>query len=385
MQDRLTSGQFQPKPAMAQILPAGPSASSTAAPTVRFLAETPDDFARWQAYVEEAPDATIYHDIAWRAIFGSLRYKSYYLVAEVAGRISGILPLFLVPSLTGQPRLVSVPFRDRGGPLFNDRATFAALIETAGQLKKELAANYVELKTITPFSDADVAGLQLSRVDYWIHSQTPLCGLDEKKLLKALGEKTRNMIRQASRAELHVLERDPTPLALNSWYQIYRESQRALGLPPFPLSLFQQIFAHLGSRKLVRLFQVQHSGGKAIAGCIVLKDRTSAIYAYSASIPTTRNFRPNDLMLFHVICNSIKEGCGHFDFGADAPNQSGLLFFKRKWLARQTAIPRYYIGSEIPKMIDSSASDFNIIRKIVRLLPLRIATMALTPWVRFFG
>lgn len=356
-----------------------------APPTVRLLTKGPDDVSRWQAYVEGAPDATIYHDIAWRTIFGVHRYTPYYLTAERADRICGVLPLFLVPSLTRRPRLVSVPFRDRGGPLFDDRATLEALIEKADQLRTELAADHVELKRISPFADADVTSLNLARSDYWIHSQTPLGGLDENKLLKALGEKTRNMIRQASRAGLRVLERDPDPAALVSWYRVYQESQRALGLPPFPLDFFRQMFAVLGSRKLVRLFEVQQADGNAIAACIVFKDRASTIYAYSASVPSGRNHRPNDLMLFHVISTLLKEGCAHFDFGADAPSQSGLLFFKRKWLAEQVAIPRYYIGPKFPVMIDSSASRFEMVRNITRHLPLQFARGILAPLTRYFG
>jgi CelD/BcsL family acetyltransferase involved in cellulose biosynthesis len=352
---------------------------------VRLLTEGPDEFSRWQAYVEGAPDATIYHDIAWRTIFGAHRYTPFYLVAERTDRICGVLPLFLVPSLTERSRLVSVPFRDRGGPLFDDRATLEALIGKADQLRTELAADHVELKRISPFADADVANLNLSRSDYWVHSQTPLSGLDETKLLKALGEKTRNMIRQASRAGLRVLERDTDPAALVSWYRVYQESQRALGLPPFPFDFFRQMFAALGTRKLVRLFEVQQADGKAIAACIVFKDRTSGIYAYSASVPAGRNHRPNDLMLFHVISTLLNEGCARFDFGADAPSQSGLLFFKRKWLADQATIPRYYIGPKIPTMIDSSASRFEMIRNITRHLPLPIARGILAPLTRYFG
>jgi CelD/BcsL family acetyltransferase involved in cellulose biosynthesis len=370
---------------MAQILPAGPPASSAASPTVRFLSETPDDVSRWQAYVEQAPDATIYHDIAWRTIFGSLRYKSYYLVAETAGKICGILPLFLVPSLTGQPRLVSVPFRDRGGPVFDNAAAFAALMTRAQSLKTDTNAAYVELKTLVPFSSDETFGVKLSRADYWVRSRTSLVNLEPQKLLKDIGVKARNKIRQAERAGVQIVELEASSTAIDSWYRIHQSSQQSLGLPPFPRHFFERLMTDLGARRLARLFEVHDETGKAIAGCIMLMDRKTAIYAYSASSPSMRHLRPNDIMLFRIICKMIEEGCAYFDFGADAPDQSGLLAFKRKWLAEQNAIPRYYVGSTIPQMIDSSAPRYAMVRNITRYLPLPVARAILAPLTRYFG
>jgi FemAB-related protein (PEP-CTERM system-associated) len=361
--------------------------NSAQRPVVRLLDKTPEESACWQAYVANAPASTIYHDIAWRDIFGSaLGYRSYFLVAEAPrGRIKGALPLYLVPSLLGRPRLVSVPFRDRGGPLYDDAATFAALIERAKRLQLNLGASHIELKTIAPYQEKLVADAELARADHWVHSLALLTELDEAKLLKAIGDKTRNMLRQAERAGLRVTATDAGPEAIERWYCLYQSSQRGLGLPPFPRSFFERLLLNLGPRRLARVFEVRDAAGAVIAGCIILMDRKTAIYAYSASIPAGRHVRPNDLMLFRVMCSMIQEGCTHFDFGADSPDQSGLLFFKRKWLAKQTTIPRYYIGSAIPDMIDSSAPRYKLVRKAASWLPLAVARATLAPLVKYFG
>ncbi|QWG14874.1 GNAT family N-acetyltransferase [Bradyrhizobium sediminis] len=362
-------------------------AESTPALIVRILGETPDEVARWQAYVATAPAATIYHDIAWREIFRlALGYRSYFLVAEDRlGRIRGIFPLYRVPAMFGRPRLVSVPFRDRGGPLFDDPATFTALLDEAKRLKIDIGASHIEFKTIVPYPEPVIVGTGLIRADHWMHSVTSLAGLSKTKLLKAVGDKTRNMIRQAERAGLQVVETDITSAAITSWYRLHQSSQKGLGLPPFPRPFFEKLFADLGPRRLARLFQVNDASGSVIAGCIVLMDRDTAIYAYSVSLPINRHARPNDLMLFRVMCRLIEEGCRRFDFGADSPSQSGLLFFKRKWLAEQTTIPRYYVGEQAPEMIDSSAGRFELVRSITRRLPLPIARATLAPLVRYFG
>lgn len=354
---------------------------------VRALDGTKADEALWQAYIARASAATIYHDIAWRQIFGSsFGYKSHYLVAEdAAKRIHGVLPLFLVPALFGRPKLVSVPFRDRGGPLFDDAAALAALIGQAARLKAEIGAACVELKSLAPYPILEFDGLDVRRVDYWVHSEATLTDLSDERLLKIVGDKTRNMIRQAERAGLRVVEKQAE--AIGEWYRLHQLSQRGLGLPPFPRPFFDMIFARLGDRKRARLFLVLGSDDVAIAGCIVFEDRKSAIYAYSASAPADRRVRPNDFMLFQVLRSMLREEFDRFDFGSDSPDQSGLLFFKRKWLAQQRVIPRYYIAGDdqAPHMTDSSASRYDLPRRITRQLPLPLAQAILAPLVRYFG
>ena len=52
------------------------------------------DAARWEAYVERAPEATFFHRIGWRTLIEEeFRHRTHYLVAERGGRMVGVLPL----------------------------------------------------------------------------------------------------------------------------------------------------------------------------------------------------------------------------------------------------------------------------------------------------
>lgn len=355
--------------------------------TVRTLAGEAAEAERWQAYVASHAGATIYHDLAWREIFGrGFGYRSHYLAAEGAdGALRGVLPLFQAPSMLGKPRLVSVPFRDRGGVLFDDSQAFQALLNEAETLRARLRATHVALKTIAPYPEASSDGPALKRVDYWVHSQTDLGAMEPEKLLRKVGDKTRNMLRQAEQAGLRVEEiADPAP-ALASWLSVYRRSQHGLGLPAFPSRFFERMLSLLMPRGLAKLFAVRGAGGELAAAMIVLLEPSRAIYAYSASTQAGREARANDLMLFHLLNWSIERGLKWLDFGSDSPLQEGLLFFKRKWFAKQSPIPTYYLGEPPAAPVDSSVKRFDTARAIVRRMPRQFSQLCLTPMTRYLG
>src|SRR4029077_20675300 len=122
------------------------------------------------------------------------------------------------------------------------------------------------------------------------------------------------------------------------WYDLHLRTQRKLGLPPFPFDFFRLMLEELDSDGATRLCVVR-DGAKAVAACILLLHGHVAIYGYSAYDPDRQHSRPSDLMLYTAMQWLVAQGYAVFDLGSDAPSQEGLLFFKRKWLAAQAAIP----------------------------------------------
>lgn len=354
--------------------------------SVRLLRDGWSEMRRWRDYIANAPGATVYHDPAWREIFGALGYRTYPLMAldESTGACRGVLPLYRVPSLIGPPRLVAVPFRDRGGAVFDDAEAFRALLAEAGRLGQREGAARIVLKTIRPYPESEAHRAGLVRSDHWVHSEADLVGLEPNTLLKALGDKTRNMIRHAERAGLRFVEAGEAPRDLDAWMALHRQAQHQLGLPAFPRRFFERMLTLLRPRGLARLFLVENGEGQALAGTIVFVERSRAIYAYSASDRRGRELRANDLMLFRLMTWAIERGIPILDFGSDSPSQKGLLFFKRKWLARQRLIPTYHLGGKgVP--IDSSSARYELIRAAVRRLPASLTRALLTPLLRYFG
>jgi serine/alanine adding enzyme len=338
------------------------------------------DFAKWDRYARSHPRATVYHLAAWRRIFGeALGYRSRLLMAkDAAGAMCGMLPLYLVPGLFGR-RLVAVPFRDRGGPVFDTLDALAALLERARDLAREEGAGLL-LKALEPLPDTP-ASADLLRHDHWMRSRMPLEGMTRDALWERVGDKNRNMVRQARQHGLVCARVAREESAAERWYLLHAQTQHRLGVPPFPRRFFALMLEALAPDG-IEMLEV-HGPAGACAATLLLFHRDTCIYGYSASSAEGRRTRANDLMLFEALALAAERKLAWFDFGSDSPAQESLLFFKRKWGAEQHAIPVY--ASQGVVVQDNSYLRYALARGVFRAMPQALSTWIGSRVVRRFG
>lgn len=337
--------------------------------------------AEWDAYVRAHPASTIYHLSAWRRVFGEgFGYRAWLLAARAAdGAIRGVLPLYLVRGLAAR-RLVAVPFRDRGGPLFDDAAALDALLAQAHALAREQHAALI-LKSLVPLPE--VEGLKpLVRADHWTNSRMAVSGLDRKALWERVGGKNRNMVRQAEQGGLQAVLATAEGDGAARWHRLHRETQHRLGIPAFPLAFFSAMLEALRPTGGVELLEVRKDG-LPVSATLLLVHGDTCIYGYSASSAQGQRARANDLMLFEALVYAAQRGLAWFDFGSDSPAQESLLFFKRKWGAEQRRIPMYASGNAA--VSDSSDARYALARGVFRALPEALASWIGARLVRRFG
>ncbi len=109
---------------------------------------TEKDTTEWDRFVAGHEDAVFYHTLAWRdfvqRVFG---HQPHYLLCEQGGRISGILPMFLVHFPLLGSKLISLPYDiGAGGPLVTEPSAGVLLAERAMQLARELRAGYLQFR-----------------------------------------------------------------------------------------------------------------------------------------------------------------------------------------------------------------------------------------------
>jgi hypothetical protein len=336
---------------------------------------------QWDRYARMHAGATVYHLAAWRRIFGeALGYRSRLLMArDAAGAMCGMLPLYLVPGLFDR-RLVAVPFRDRGGPVFDTPDALVAMLERAGELAREERAGLL-LKALDPLPHIP-ASADLSRHDRWVRSRLRLDGMTRDALWERLGDKNRNMVRQARHHGLVCARVSPQEGAAERWYSLHAQTQHRLGVPSFPRRFFSLMFQTLAPSDGLEMLEVRGPAGPC-AATLLLFHRDTCIYGYSASSDDGRRLRANDLMLFEALALAAERRLAWFDLGSDSPSQESLLFFKRKWGAEQHPIPVYASrGVGVP---DSSASTYAFARAVFRTMPQAVSTWIGSRVVRHFG
>lgn len=340
----------------------------------------------WDSYIADHPDATIYHTRAWCTIQErSFGYRSWLLMAQEKynGRVLGVLPLYLVANPFSS-RLVSVPFRDRGGPLWSTADAFDALLERTRKIASETGASSVQLKSLRAWPSGQVHPHFLTERLHWMHSVVPLSGITVDDLWKRLGSKTRNMIRQAEGHGLTFHDVTATASGLADWYRLHLITQKRLGVPPFPKLFFAVMMYELGRLGAASIYCVRR-GSVTLSATLMLRHRYTGMYGYSASSLDAQQLRANDLMLYRIMCNLIENGYAWFDMGSDAPGQDSLLFFKRKWGAVQNQIPIYSFGTGDLTLSDSSSPRYVLARKLFTRLPIQLSTLAGRLMTRYLG
>jgi hypothetical protein len=331
------------------------------------------DSRAWNEFVAGHPDATPYHSRAWRLLLeSSFGYRAWSLMAldSDTQQASGVLPLFLVKSPFGR-RLVAVPFRDRGGPLWTDRSAFVALIDETRRIAAEVGAASIELKSVESYASDLVTRAGLEERRYWIRSVIPLAQFAGQSLDERLGAKRRSPIRQAQESGIVC---DDAGVDAHVWYDLHLQTQQRLGLPPFPFKFFRNLLHTLVPAGAAKLLIARHQG-RALAATILLRHGTSVIYGYAASTAEGQRRAAPDVVLYTALTSAIAEGRAVFDMGSDAPAQSGLLFFKKRWFAEQSEIPTYRVGPPARVEADSSSPRYRALRAGFRYLPRPILRM----------
>lgn len=334
----------------------------------------------WDTFVASQPATTIYHSMAWRTVteegFG---HRAYYLRArDGTGRITGVLPLFLVRGATSR-RLTSLPMRDRGGVLTQSDDVAISLVDGAVELAARLGCRLVEIRARDPMPRA-VENLGFRQHQHWITSRVDLTA-GQESLWGSMDRKVRWAIRKAARDGVHV-SIDDSARGIDMFYRLFERTRHSMGIPIFPRELFDSIHRNVIATGRGTLF-ITWSGDTPINAMIGLRSGNTLIPAYVAPQREWRKLYPSEVLFWHAIEWAIANGFREFDFGADSPRQTGLLWFKKKLGGVQHPMNYYYHSARAGgagRVVDSSTPTFEIAREVWRRLPLAVARR-IGPWI----
>lgn len=320
-----------------------------------------NDEYEWKHYVEKNPDATVYHLLEWKRVMKKFGHKPLYLVCEEDGRIKGVMPLFYVKGIFGK-RIVSVPLRDRGGPLFDDEAALGALLDKSIEMCKEMGCDYVEIKSAKSLPLVSSKGF-----------------LEKKELIDisvALDKNTKGMWELMGRDAVRNIKKSldfgvkcrwsRNPEDLNKFYRLFIKTRKRLGVPPYPYSLFKNMMEDMG--EAFRLIVAEY-GGKIVSSAIMFAYNKTLIDAYSASDENFLQSKPNNALIWEVIKWGAENGFDVFDFGADHPSCGGLIEFKSRWGGIKKEFYSYFYLNKIKKIPESWANESRLTKGIWQMMP----------------
>ena len=337
--------------------------------------------SRWDEYVRNHEDGTLFHTWAWReAVREAFRHEAIYLTAFATdrqtglqtgfvgftGRIVGVLPLFYINSGFGGRMLVSVPYGVGGGILADDKATAAALFEEAKCIAVERKCVTIDLRS----ERAGVATLPVVE-RYSGFRKTLPDGAED--VLDWLPRKARAAARNA-RNKYH-LEIEVGDEHLREVWRLYTISMRRLGSLAYPYRFFERLLAHTPGAHWVSLVRWPSEtglpGGRAVAGLVTFSFRDTVIPYFIGTTPRAKACSAANLIYLAAMERGVAEGFRVFDFGRSRRDNAGSFNFKRfnGFSPRPLEYQVYVAPGAVPVDLTPSNPKFQLARALWRHLP----------------
>ena len=284
-------------------------------------AEPPPD---WRGFA--VARGTFYHHPEWaQCIADMYRLRMDYYSAREAGELRGILAVAEIPALIGPRRFVSLPFSYAAGPLASDSATADALSHAVLERARERRVSRVELKSRGEHPPAP----HFQRVSRYASYEIPTDGGVPLVWGRLHPGSTQRSVKKGRKAGV-VVRRGDTPEDWLIMAELEERTAHGHGLPAPPRRFFVEGCRRLQVSGLADVYLAFTSTGARAAAITVWKGPGSWIYAFGASDPAYLEQRPNHVLLWTAIQDAIAAGC-RFDMGRAAPEQEGLVEFKRRW------------------------------------------------------
>jgi len=291
------------------------SQASTASQVKKFQE---GDAERWDQFVDQCGEATFFHRAGWKQVIErAFGHHTYYLLAESAGQIQGILPLVHIKSRLFGNALISTAFCVYGGTAAVSFEARLALDNAAQKLARALGVDYLELR-----GRRRIHQKWPCRDDLYVTFRKELDPEPEKNML-AIPRKQRAMVRKGIKAGLVSVLDD----GIDRFYETYARSVHALGTPIYAKSYFAILWEVFG--KDCEILTVTKDR-RPVSSVMNFYFRDEVLPYYGGGTVEARDLKANDFMYWEVMRRACEHGVRVFDYGR-SKRGTGSYSFKKNW------------------------------------------------------
>lgn len=342
---------------------------------------TDQDSPEWNRFVAGHQDAVFYHTLAWRdfvqCVFG---HQPHYLVCERDGRMTGILPMFMVRMPLLGSKLISIPYDiGAGGPLVTEPSAGIMLAERAMQLAHELRAGYLQFRCAS--RRADMAQLELEESEPVILSEIILD--NEQDVWARVERDHRKAMRKADKRGVVMREAASLEDYLE-FYGVYLQVFSDFGTPPYGRKYFERLWQNLAATGSVRMILAEVEG-RCVGGLLMFAWGRNLTSKFAAVLPDAVPLRAYPALYGRAIEIGLQENFARLSWGTSSRDQTGLIEFKERWGAVSTATAFYDLAvttrpPDIGKYYDSQG----LAQRVWKHLPLALTPVLGAPLNRWF-
>jgi GNAT acetyltransferase-like protein len=288
---------------------------------------------RWTQLVESHPHSSVFHTPSYlEALRRTYGYTpTVYTTSTREQPLTNGVVLCRVNSWLTGSRLVSVPFADHCEPLTTAASDLTAIMSAVEKTVEAGNLRYAQIRAMRPDVVGDAAGERHSFVFHTLDLTPPVDHLYRALHRTAIQQPVRRAEREGIRHES-----GRSKSLLRQFYSLLVLTRRRHGLPPQPVSWFDNLADCLGDRLTVHLAS---RSGQPLAAILTLRHRDVLVYKYSASDERFHRLGAVPFLLWQTILDAKARGLSLFDLGRTDPDNAGLAIFKeRLGAARSTLI-----------------------------------------------
>lgn len=274
--------------------------------------------SRWDAFVLACPQATFFHRAGWQRVLHQVfRHPTFFLYAEEAGRIRGVLPLAEVKSRLFGHALVSLPFVVYAGVAADDAAAAAALEAEACRIAQELGVQHLEMRNVDRRHD------DWPLQDLYVTFRKPILP-DVEANMNAIPRKQRAMVRKGIKNGLTSAV-DPD---VERFFALYADNVHRHGTPALPKRWFQALRDEFGAD--CDVLTVCSAEGVPLTSVLSFYFRGEVLAYYAGDDERARDLAANDFKYWELLRRSCERGLTLFDYGRSKIG-TGPYHFKKNW------------------------------------------------------
>lgn len=284
----------------------------------RLLPSDTNAFSRWNAFVENCPEATFFHRPEWQTILQDVfRHKTYFLYAEQDGEISGVLPLAHVKSILFGNALVSLPFTVYAGIAATSPEAVDALEKAAQDLAQELGVQHLEFRNLAP------RHTEWPTQDLYVTFRKQLYP-DADANMKAIPRKQRAMVRKGINNGLT----STVDQTSDRFFSLFASNVHRHGTPALPKKYFDTLLRLFGDD--CEILTVSSAEGKPLSSVLSFYFRDEVLPYYAGDDEDARHLAANDFKYWELMRRSCERGIKIFDYGRSKVG-TGPYAFKKNW------------------------------------------------------
>jgi lipid II:glycine glycyltransferase (peptidoglycan interpeptide bridge formation enzyme) len=294
---------------------------------------------RWDAFITDHPESTIFHHSAWARILTDIYqcHPAYYILENEDGEISAAAPfMWLKSPLTGK-RLVCLPHSELCYPLGYHEEDLGKLIAAIKDELNSSRSSYLEIRGWG--KSGNPAKFNLKEHSYFLTHTIDLDG-GLQKIRAGMDRNGRYNLRYTEKKPINIrVGQDEADL--KQFYRLTTITRKRHNLLPQPYRYFMSIYQHLivpghGYLLLAELM------GKIVAANMYFCFKDIMYHEFNAQDPTYFEYRPNYLLVWKAIERACQESYRSYNFGRTHRENQALSNFKKHWGSEETILPYYF-------------------------------------------